>query len=85
MKLRYNIQDLKKYIELVENFNNDYFKIPIKDLHDYEITYAILRNKVLGKDEAKKAKKAIEIAEKNILINDFNVFRKPCHITKKNI
>lgn len=87
MKLRYNTQDLKKYIELVENYNNDSFKILLKDLQDYKIIYAILRNRVLGKVEAKKAKTAIEIAEKNIFINYFNEPRREANnfISKKYI
>ena len=72
MKLKYTFSDLKKYIYLIENSENNAFYIPSKDLHDYEIICHVVSESVLTKVEYRKALKDLEIANKN----RFNSYRK---------
>jgi len=65
MEYKYTLHDLKNYIDLVENCDNKNFKINIKDLSDYRISFAILNDSILDENFAIKAEKALITAEKN--------------------
>ena len=65
MSLNYTIQDLKNYIELIENYNNKFFKIEIKNIHDYRISFAILCDVIFDKNISEKALSSLKVAEKN--------------------
>lgn len=65
MNLSYTTQDLKRYIELVENYQNEKYSIPIKDLHEYRISYSILNDLILTELESKRALISLERLEKN--------------------
>lgn len=87
MNLRYTIQELKNYIELVENYGNKYFRIEIKDIHDYRISYAILHDVIFDDKTADKALSSLEVAETNSMFFIHNSRRKEAnvYISKKNI
>lgn len=87
MNLRYTIQDLKNYIELVENYGNKFFKIEIKHIHDYRISYAILNDVIFDDKTTDKALSSLEVAERNSMFFIHNNKRKEANIyisKKKN-
>jgi len=87
MDLKYTIQDLKNYIELLENYNNKSFKIAIKDIHDYRISFAILYDSILDNESAEKALSSLNVAEKNsaFIFSDNKRKEANIYISKKNI
>lgn len=87
MSLNYNIQDLKNYIELIENYNNKFFKIDVKNIHDYRISFAILCDVIFNDNIAEKALSSLNVAERNsiVIVSDNKRKEANIYISKKHI
>ena len=73
MELKYTIKDLKNYIELLENYQNDNYLIPIKNQHEYRISFSILKDLIFTELESERALTSLEKSENNTLnINTFS-------------
>lgn len=87
VSLNYTIQDLKNYIELIENYNNKFFKIDVKNIHDYRISFAILCDVIFDDNVAEKALSSLNVAERNsiVIVSDNKRKEANIYISKKHI
>jgi len=87
MDLKYTVQDVKNYLELIDNSDNKFFKIEIKNLHDYRISFAILNDVILDNYHSEKALIGLNIAEKNstVVISDDRRKEANIYISKNEI